>query len=106
MQVLSWNQKRKRLLRQLAGVDTGVARRVIQVETAWEEASQEMAQANETDTTLQEFTTADDFLQQPKPPITDEIAQVPEEPVIATQPSDVMTPATAAAKKTLASYLD
>lgn len=104
MHVLDWPQKRKRLLRQLAGADTGVARRIVQVETAWEEASQEMAQPNEPDLPLQEFTTAEDFLLQPKPPLTEvSTAQVPQEIASSQLGNDVIA---AAKNKALASYLD
>lgn len=107
MQVFSWNQKRKRLLRQLAGLDSAVARRVVQVETAWDEASQEMAQSSVPDATIQEFVTADDFLFQPKPP--EEVTQVKQEEDADMPLPDGVATATAIVatnSKTLASYLD
>lgn len=118
MKVLSWNQKRKKLLRQFAELDAAVARRVSEVETAWQETAQEFAapeapnqaaagmgmSLNELEE-LQEYSTAEDVLLQPKPPISIEIQGDPQEMGL---PDEELAPTVISSpkKKSLASYLD
>lgn len=122
MQVLSWDQRRKKLLRHLAELDAAVARRAPQVMSAWEEISQELAPATlpspaaptnglskgELDV-LPEYSTAEDVLFQPKPPLSADItASLDDDCGDMTAPvGEPMPPATPATKpKSIASYLD
>lgn len=116
MHVLTWDQKRKKLLRQLAGLDAAVARRVVDLESAWAETERQHASAStatqalaiEGIEALQEYSTAEDLLLQPKPPELIDMPPDPDEMHVpaATETVSMPPPATPPKQKSLASYLE
>lgn len=106
MQVLTWEKKRRILLKSLASIDESVAQRADSVHTAWQAVAEEQRlaaapAAEQFETALKQEMGAgpEDILREPRAP-------EPDEPTQEQDNENEETAVTPPKRKTLAHYLD